>query len=172
MKEKKAKYSKLHLRLTHLRPHYESVLELRCRGGFRIFLWGVDDTNRPSNYTLIYFMLSHVCSKTWRFRKDKGWLASQGFCNPHISIFFGDPCISVCFSTHYTFLVGCSKGGWLVTQSMPSGSAPEMFVLLRDNCLITRSKEGQSPTLSVSGVRNIPWCGRLISYVCRCETHI
>ena len=165
MKEKKAKYSKLHLRLTHLRPHYESVLELRCRGGFRTFLWGVDDTNRPSNYTLIYFMLSHVCPKTWRFRKDKGWLASQGFCNPHISIFFGDPCISVCFSTHYTFLVGCSKGGGGVA-SHPIHALwipPERFVLLRDNCLITRSKEGQSPTLSVSGVRNFPWCGRSIS---------
>ena len=131
MKEKKAKYSKLHLRLTHLRPHYESVLELRCRD----FFGGVDDTNWPSNYTLIYFMLSHVCPKTWRFRKDEGWLASQGFCNPHISIFFWDPCISVCFSTHYTFLVGCSKGGWLVTQSMPSGSAPEMTVCLTERQL-------------------------------------
>ena len=40
---------------------------------------------------LIYFKLSYVCPKTWRFRKDEGWLASQGFCNPRISIFFWVP---------------------------------------------------------------------------------
>ena len=34
---------------------------------------GVADTNRPPNlnYTLIYFKLSYVCPKTWRFRKDE-----------------------------------------------------------------------------------------------------
>ena len=49
-----------------------------------------------------FFLLFYVCPKTWRFRNDEGLLASQGFC---------DPCISVCFSTYYIFMVGYSKGG-------------------------------------------------------------
>ena len=47
-----------------------------------------------------------------------GWLVSQGFW---------DTRISVCFSTHYIFFFwgggGCSKGGWLVTQSTLPGSS-------------------------------------------------
>ena len=74
----------------------------KIRGGSRSFWWGVDDTNRPSNYTLIYSKLSYFCPKTWRIRKDNGWLASEGF---------RDPRISVCFSMYYIFIVGCSKGG-------------------------------------------------------------
>ena len=70
----------------------------------------LDYNNRPSNYTLNYFKLSLVCPKTWRFRKDEGWLASQGFCDPRISIFFWASHISVCFSTYYICLVGCSRG--------------------------------------------------------------
>ena len=48
---------------------------------------GAGDTNRPPNCTLIYFKLSYVCPRTWRIRKDEGWLASQGFSDPRISIF-------------------------------------------------------------------------------------
>ena len=48
-----------------------------------------------------------------------GWLVSQGFW---------DTRISVCFSTHYIIFFfwvggGCSKGGWLVTQSTLPGSS-------------------------------------------------
>ena len=52
---------------------------------------GGSDTNFywPPNYTFIYFKLSYVCPKTWEFRKSKSWLASQGFCNLHISLFLG-----------------------------------------------------------------------------------
>ena len=77
---------------------------------------GVDDTNRPSKYTLMYCKFSYVCPKTWRIRKGNGWLSSQGFC---------DPSTSVCFSTYYIFMVDCSKGGWLATQSTSPGSAHE-----------------------------------------------
>ena len=53
----------------------------RYRGGSRIIKWGMDDTNRPPNYTLIYFKLSYDCPKTWRFRKDEGWfLRPMYFC--------------------------------------------------------------------------------------------
>ena len=41
------------------------------RGGSRIFLMGVADTNRPPNVTLICLKLSYVCPKTWRRRKDE-----------------------------------------------------------------------------------------------------
>ena len=71
------------------------------------------DNNRPPNYTLIYFKLSYVCPKTWRFRKSEGWLASQGFWNPRIPIFFLDSRISVFLSKYYIRLVDCSKGGCL-----------------------------------------------------------
>ena len=53
-------------------------------------------------YTLIYSKFAYFCSKTWRIRKGNGWLASEGF---------RDPRISVCFSMYYIFIVGCSKGG-------------------------------------------------------------
>ena len=43
-----------------------------------------------------------------------GWLVSQGFWDTRISVYF---------STHYIFLGGCSKGGWLVTQSTLPGSS-------------------------------------------------
>ena len=90
----------------------------KIRGGSRSFWWGVDDTNRPSNYTLIYSKLSYFCPKTWRIRKDNGWLASEGF---------RDPRISVCFSMYYIFIVGCSKGGGggVETQSTSRWSAHE-----------------------------------------------
>ena len=87
---------------------------------------GADDSNYwLPNYTLISFKLSYVCPETWRFRKDEGCLAC--FCDPRFSIFSWDPGISVWFSTFYIFLVCCSKGGWLATQSTPPGSAPEHF---------------------------------------------
>ena len=63
---------------------------------------GVDDINRPSSYTLIYFKLSYVRPKTWQIKKDNGCLASQGFCEPRFS---------VCFSTYYIFMVLVLKGG-------------------------------------------------------------
>ena len=92
-----------------------------CRGGSWIYI------NLLFN-TLIYFKLSYVCPKTWRFRKCEGWLASQGFWNPPIPIFFLDSRISVCVSEYYIRLVDCSKGGWLATQSTPSGSSPGLFI--------------------------------------------
>ena len=73
------------------------------RGGSRFFQLGrrggggwVDDNNRPSKYTLNYFKLSYVFPKTWRFRKNEDWLASQGLCGSRISIFFWDPHVYVC----------------------------------------------------------------------------
>ena len=90
---------------------------------------GVDYNNRASNYTLIYFKLSYVCPKTWR-RKDEGWLAPQGFCDPRISIFFWASCTYFRLFFHVLhFLVGCSKGGvgGLATQSTPTRSAPVSF---------------------------------------------
>ena len=83
-------------------PTEKNCENQKIRGGSRSFWWGVDDTNRPSNYTLIYSKLSYFCPKTWRISKGNGWLASEGF---------RDPRISVCFSTYYIFIVGCSKGG-------------------------------------------------------------
>ena len=47
---------------------------------------------------------------------------TQGFCIPRISIILGDQRISICFSKYFIFLVGCSKEGWLATQSTPPGS--------------------------------------------------
>ena len=54
-------------------------------------------------------------------------MGSQGLWNPRISHFF------VCLSKNYIRLVYCSKeggggGGWLATQSTPSGSAPWLFI--------------------------------------------
>ena len=37
---------------------------------------------------VINFKLLHFCPKACRFRKDDGWLASQGYCFPRISICF------------------------------------------------------------------------------------
>ena len=71
---------------------------------------GVDYNNRPSNYTLIYFKLSYVCPKTWRFRKDEGWLASQGFCDPRISIFFGPHIFPFVFPRNIFFWCAVLKG--------------------------------------------------------------
>ena len=109
----------------------------KIRGGSMSFWWGVDDTNRPSNYTLIYFKLSYVCPKTWRIRKDNGWLASQGFC---------DPRISVCFSMYYIFMVGCSKGGG--KQPNPPPLDPPMktdrlLVMSRTSSRIKSSRKTQ-----------------------------
>ena len=53
----------------------------------------------------IYRWLLHLC----------GLIASQGFWDPRISI---------CFSTHNIFLVGCSKGGWLANPPPPPRSTP------------------------------------------------
>lgn len=55
-------------------------------------------------------------------------MGSQGFWNPRILRFF------VCLSKNYILLEYCSKeggGGWLATQSTPSGSAPWLFILGR-----------------------------------------
>ena len=102
-------------------PTEKNCENQKIRGGSRSFWWGVDDTNRPSNYTLIYSKLSYFCPKTWRISKGNGWLASEGF---------RDPRISVCFSTYYIFIVGCSKGGGgggegVATQSTTRGCAHE-----------------------------------------------
>ena len=101
-------------------PTEKNCENQKIRGGSRSFWWGVDDTNRPSNYTLIYSKLSYLCPKTWRISKGNGWLASEGF---------RDPRISVCFSTYYIFIVGCSKGGGggegVATQSTSRGCAHE-----------------------------------------------
>ena len=35
------------------------------------FLMGVAETNQPPDFTFIYFKLSYVCPKTWRFRKKR-----------------------------------------------------------------------------------------------------
>ena len=85
-----------------------------------------------------YFKLSYVFPKTWRFRKNEDWLASQGLCGSRISIFFWDPHISVCFYTYprvLYFLVGCSKGGW-----HPSGFAPAAFSSFSAQFLSTETK--------------------------------
>ena len=71
---------------------------------------GVGDNNRPSNYTLNYFKLSYVFPKTWRFRKNEDWLASQGLCGWRISIFFWDPHVYVCFYTYCIFWWAALKG--------------------------------------------------------------
>ena len=95
------------------------------RGGSRFFNFneGVADTNRPPNYTLIYFKLSYFCPKTWRFRKDELETVTLQTLETYFYTFW-DPRISVCFSTCYIYiffcLVGCSKGGWLATQSTPA----------------------------------------------------
>ena len=72
---------------------------------------------------LIYFKLSYVCPKTWQFRKDEGWLASQGFWDPRISIFFGTHVLlNVFLHISITIFGGLFwKGGgvWLATQSTP-----------------------------------------------------
>ena len=78
-------------------------------------------TNRPPNYTLIYFKLSYVCPKTWRFSKDELETVTPQTLTTYLCISW-DPRISVCFSTYYIFLVGCSKWGWLATQSTPPDS--------------------------------------------------
>ena len=40
-----------------------------------------------------------------------------------------DQNIKILFLVYNPFLrVGCSQGGWLATQSTPSGSAPEVFM--------------------------------------------
>ena len=83
------------------------------------------DTNPPPNYTLIYFKLSYVCPKTWRFRRSKGLVGFKGFLNPRISIFFGTKVFLFVLSTYCILLVDVSKGRWLVNQSTPPGSAPE-----------------------------------------------
>ena len=117
------------------------------RGGSRILKLGGggDDNNRLSNYTLIYFLkLPYVCPKTWRFRKDNGLFASQGFCDPRISIFFGDPHISVNLFFHVQFIF---LGG-LATQSttppplplldpplFPSPPSPSDFYQPKQNML-------------------------------------
>ena len=95
----------------------------KCRGGSRIFSWRVADTKRPPNYTLIYFKLSYVCPKTWRFMKDELETITLQTLETYFYIFW-DPRISVCFPTYYIFLVHCSKGGWLATQSSPSLPLP------------------------------------------------
>lgn len=111
------------------------------RGGSRILKWG-DDNNRLSNYTLIYFLkLPYVCPKTWRFRKDNGLFASQGFCDPRMSIFFGDPHISVNLFFHVQFIF---LGG-LATQSTtlphpPTWSAPVSFSSFSVRFLSTETK--------------------------------
>ena len=48
------------------------IVKIRRRSGADpgVFDGGVYYTNRPTNYTLIYFKLSYVCPKTWRIRKD------------------------------------------------------------------------------------------------------
>ena len=96
-----------------------------CRQGrIQHFLMGVADTNRPPNYTFKYFKLSYVCPKTWRFRKDELETVTLQTLERYFYI-LGTPRISVCFSTYYIFLVGCSKRGWLATQSTPPpGSSP------------------------------------------------
>ena len=100
-------------------PTEKNCENQKIRGESRSFWWGVDDTNRPSNYALIYSKLSYFCPKTWWTRKGNGWLASEGF---------RDPRISVCFSTYYIFIVGCSKRrgrGGGATQSTSRGCAHE-----------------------------------------------
>ena len=55
------------------------------------------DSATLGNCVKSYMKLSHFCPKACRFRKDDGWLASQGFYIPRISIIFGDPRISIFF---------------------------------------------------------------------------
>ena len=51
---------------------------------------GVAETNQPPNNTLIHSKLSYVCSKTWLFRKDEGWLAPDVFWELRTTIFLGE----------------------------------------------------------------------------------
>lgn len=95
---------------------------------------GGDDNNRPSNYTLNYFKLSYVFPKTWRFRKNEDWLASQGLCGSRISIIFWDPHISVCFYTYYIFW-------WAVLRGVaPLWIRPCCLLLLLRPIFINRNK--------------------------------
>ena len=106
--------------------------QVRGGSGFFNFLMGggggADDTNRQPNYTLIYFKLSYVCPRTWRIRKDEGWLASQGFSDPRISIFLWDPRISLCFST-------CHISWWAVLNHL----SPRLFTVLYSSVRSSRS---------------------------------
>ena len=63
------------------------------------------------NYVKSGVKLSHFRPYAWRFRKEDGWLASQGFCIPRISIILGDPRISICFSKYYIFWWAVLKRG-------------------------------------------------------------
>ena len=103
------------------------------QGRIQDFLMGVEGggnyNNRPSNYTLIYFKLSYVCPKTRRFRKDEGWLASQGFCDPRISIFFGPTYFRLFFHVIY-FSVSCSTGAVASHPIHPHWIRPCFLLLL------------------------------------------
>ena len=63
------------------------------------------------NYVKSGVKWSHFRLYAWRFRKEDSWLASQGFCIPRISIFLGDPRISICFSKYYIFWWAVLKRG-------------------------------------------------------------
>ena len=76
-------------------PNYKQVFAVKSSDT-------VDENKLVSPYStpfeiklyVIYFKLLHSCPKARRFRKDDGWLTSQGFCFPRISI---------CFPKYYIF---------------------------------------------------------------------
>lgn len=81
-----------------------------------------------------YFKLSYVFPKTWRFRKNEDWLASQGLCGSRISIFFWDPHVYVCFYTYYIFWWAVLK--WVA----PLWIRPCCLLLLLRPIFINRNK--------------------------------
>ena len=68
------------------------------------------DTNRPPNYTLMYFKLSYVCPKTWRFRKDELETVTLQTLKTYFYIFLGPTYFRLFFHVLY-FLMGLPNGG-------------------------------------------------------------
>ena len=102
-------------------------------GGWMITIGHQTDTSN-------YFKLSYVFPKTWRFRKNEDWLASQGLCGSRIYIYFlGPTCLRLFLHVLY-FLVGCSKGGGTPLDSplLPSPPSPPNFYQPKQNMLINR----------------------------------
>ena len=63
----------------------------------------VADTNRALNHALIYFKLSYVCPKTWRFRKDELETVTLQTLESYFYMFFGTHVFPFVFHVLYFF---------------------------------------------------------------------
>ena len=121
--KEKAKYSKLHLRLTPLRPHNESVLELRCRGGW--YQIG-HETMHWSILCCPTFVLEHGDLG----RTRAGWL-HKVFATNIFLYFFGTHIFLFVFPRFIFF-------GWAVLKEVASHPIHALWIRPWDVCLIER----------------------------------